>query len=91
MLTINQQLEKMNEKARRIEVTDDDLEGWRSHKVTQRFLLEVQHEQLSVIDQDSFDGPGEDVGRTALRAVYVKATREVLDTILEWEPDSFNE
>lgn len=89
MQTISQQLEELEQKINRIEVLDDEFAYWREHKVTQRFLLETQHAMMSSLDQESFEGPGEDVGQTALRATYIKAMKETFEMILTWQPEEF--
>ena len=89
MQTISQQLEELEQKINRIEVLDDEFANWREHKVTRRFLLETQHAMMAALNEESFEGPGEDVGQTALRATYIKAMKETLEMILDWKPEEF--
>ena len=86
MQTISQQLEEMRESIRRIEVTDDDVATWKDSKVTRRFLGEMKHAQLLLVEEDD-DGPDSSVDRVALRATYIKAMRQTFDMILGWEPE----
>lgn len=89
MQTIEQQLDELEGKIKRIEVLEDDFANWREHPVTKRFLLETQYAMMSTLNQESYEGPGEDVGRTALRATYIKAMKETFEMILDWKPEEF--
>lgn len=89
MQTISKQLEELEYKIRRIEVSPDELSNWREAKVTRRFLLETQYAMMCTLEQESYEGPGTHVGSVALRATYIKAMKETFELILSWEPEEF--
>ena len=89
MQTIEQQHDKLIEKIRRIEVSNDELDYWLDNKVTQRFMLEIELAMLIALQPVDYDGPTDDVGNTALRFNWSKGMVEAFDMVLTWQPEDF--
>jgi len=84
--TIKQQLDKLEEKIRQIQVNDNEYESWKHHPVTQRFMLETQYAMMLAMFPFDYDGPTDDVGLTALRTNFSKGLVEAFELTLEWYP-----
>ncbi len=91
MQTIEQQLEELDQKIKRIEVLPDEFATWQANKVTQRFLLETQYAMMEAVNNDDVSGADDVVGRVALKATYTKGMKDTFDMILTWNPEDFIE
>ncbi len=89
MQTIEQQLEELEQKIRRIEVLPDEFGTWQANKVTQRFLLETQYAMMLAVNMEETSGAGDDVDRVALQATYKKAMKDSFEMTLTWNPEDF--
>lgn len=89
MQTVEQQLQELEEKVKRIEVLPDEFANWRADKVTKRFLLECQYAMILSMDMEESDGAGDSVDRVALQATYKKAMKNTYEDVLNWNPESF--
>jgi hypothetical protein len=88
MQTIQQQLDALDEKIKRIEVQPDDYETWRNHPVTQRLLLEVQYQVLE--ERPHTTGYQSNVNEAATAVNYFNGLKDAFEAIIEWEPNSLN-
>lgn len=91
MQTIEQQLEELDQKIRRIEVLPDEFATWQANKVTQRFLLETQYAMMELLNDSDISGADDVVGRVALKATYIKGMKDSFDMTLTWKPEDYVE
>lgn len=91
MQTVEEQLQELEDRIKRIEVLPDEFANWRAEKVTQRFLLESQYAMLLSMTLEETDGAGDSIDRVALQATYKKAMKDTYNDVLNWNPEDFSE
>jgi hypothetical protein len=90
MQTIIKQLNHIDNDIQRLAVNDDELAGWRRHRVTKRLMLELEYAMLLAL-LPRYDGPLEKIDEAALELSYKKALAEAFDMIIEWKPSDLLE
>lgn len=86
MQTIEQILQDLDEKIKLIHVSKDDLANWKTHRVTQRFLLEAQYAMILILELDDYDDYGNSIDKVALAAARRRAIKDTYKHVLTWDP-----
>jgi len=89
MKTLEQQLAELEEKIKRIEVSQDEHAAWREHKVSKRFLLEAQYAMMLVLELEREDDYAANVDQVALTATRRRAIKSTYEDVISWRPDNF--
>lgn len=91
MKTIEQQLAELEEKIDRIEVSSDEHQAWRSHKVTEKFLLECQYSMMISLDTGTTGEYTTNIEEIAIDALIRRTIKSTYDDVISWVPGFFND
>ena len=86
MKTLEQQLAELEEKVNLIEVSKDEHEAWRNHKVTKKFLLECQYAMMISLDTDNAGEYATNIEEIAIDATIRRTIKSTYDDVIMWEP-----